>query len=292
MPEGHTTHRIARDIRKDLGGQVLSASSPQGRVADLAAAVDGLPLAKTEAYGKHLALHCGATNSGAATIIHVHLGLIGKFTRVPADTPPRDTIRLRLQAAASQPTGAKPASVAPADTIWDLTAPNTCELINLGEWDQITAQLGPDPLRRGSGPNGKACAAFVEKLMAKKAPLAAVLLDQSVTAGIGNVFRSELSFLLGVDPRSPANSLTEKQTKALWVLIVEQLQRGVRLNRIVTLTDKDAKDGAGTTPGRLPRSESLYVYKRDTEPCRRCGTPIQTSDLAGRRIWWCPTCQA
>ncbi len=282
MPEGHTTHRLARDIRKNLKGQAIEASSPQGRVADLAAAVDGSVLTKTEAYGKHLALHC-TEQSGQqpVSIIHVHLGLIGKFTQAPADTPTRDTIRLRLRASNS-PTG----------SVWDLTAPNTCELINEGEWDHVTSRLGPDPLRAGAGPNGKACAQFCDMLAKRKVPLASALLDQANVAGIGNVFRSELSFLIGVDPRKKSSSLSESQAKELWATIVDQLRRGVRLNRIVTITEQDAQTIAGSTPGRLRRDESLYVYKRQGEPCRRCGTAIKFAELAGRRIWWCPRCQS
>ena len=289
MPEGHTTHRLARDLKKDLGGQTLTASSPQGRVADLAASVSGSVLAKAEAYGKHMALHCAPVNRSpvssahSAAIIHIHLGLIGKFTRVPADTPTRDTIRLRL--------GTQEFTDTTADAVWDLTGPQTCELIDEAEWDQVTERLGPDPLRRGAGVGGKSCAVFCENLLASKAPLAEVLLDQSAVAGVGNVFRSELSFLLGTDPRRSANSLSESQAVELWQTIVEQLRRGVQLNRIVTLTAKDAQAGAGTTPGRLERGEALYVYKRQSEPCRRCGTEIQTGSLAGRKIWWCGRCQ-
>ncbi len=287
MPEGHTTHRIARDIRKDLSEQVIEASSPQGRVTDLAAVVDGSVLTKAEAYGKHLAFHCtgdnhtGDNNQQNVSIIHVHLGLIGKFTRAPADTPTRDTIRLRLRAGSS-----------PLGPVWDLTGPNTCELINEGEWDHVTSRLGPDPLRAGAGLNGKACAQFCNTLARRKVPLATALLDQTIVAGIGNVFRSELSFLIGVDPRKQASSLSESQTKELWATIVGQLRRGVRLNRIVTITEKDAQDLTGSTPGRLGRDESLYVYKRQGEPCRRCGTAIKFDELANRRIWWCPRCQS
>ncbi|HCB37163.1 MAG TPA: DNA glycosylase, partial [Acidimicrobiaceae bacterium] len=102
MPEGHTTHRLARDIAGDLRGRRTAASSPQGRAAAAASSVDGRVLAQTEAYGKHLALRFDGATAGP-TIIHVHLGLIGRFARVPAETAERDTIRLRLRDAGGAP---------------------------------------------------------------------------------------------------------------------------------------------------------------------------------------------
>ncbi|HCB34276.1 MAG TPA: hypothetical protein DEP69_03700, partial [Acidimicrobiaceae bacterium] len=155
----------------------------------------------------------------------------------------------------------------------------------------VTSRLGPDPLRRGAGSSGASAAAFRAALARRSTPLAAVLLDQTVVAGIGNVFRSELAFLIGVDPRRPADSLDDDQAAALWRAAVEQLRAGVRRNRIVSLTDADARRVAGTTPGRLAGVDALYVYKRHDQPCRRCAAGIGTAELAGRRIWWCPSCQ-
>ena len=92
MPEGHTIHRLARQQQKLFGGQVVRASSPQGRFVDGAALIDGRVLRRTEAYGKHLLHHYAA-----APLLHVHLGLYGKFL-AGAGTPPepRGALRLRL----------------------------------------------------------------------------------------------------------------------------------------------------------------------------------------------------
>ncbi|HMR97385.1 MAG TPA: hypothetical protein PKE05_17760 [Microthrixaceae bacterium] len=92
MPEGHIIHRLAREIRSTLDGAPVLASSPQGRFADGAAVIDRHRLVRTDAWGKYL--FC---DFGTGEILHVHLGLIGKFRR--RSTPPPDPVgivRLRL----------------------------------------------------------------------------------------------------------------------------------------------------------------------------------------------------
>ena len=95
MPEGHTIHRLAIDHRRDLVGQKLVVSSPQGRFADGAALVDGMALRAIDPVGKHLFYRFGGTKAATSTTIHVHLGLFGKFVRQGVDAATtKDTIRL------------------------------------------------------------------------------------------------------------------------------------------------------------------------------------------------------
>ena len=75
MPEGHTIHRLAGQQQAMFAGHVVHASSPQGRFVDGAAIIDGSTLRRTEAYGKHLLHHYSG-----GTLLHIHLGLYGKFT--------------------------------------------------------------------------------------------------------------------------------------------------------------------------------------------------------------------
>ncbi|MEM6331080.1 MAG: DNA-formamidopyrimidine glycosylase family protein, partial [Planctomycetota bacterium] len=76
MPEGHTIHRLARDHNRDLAGQKLRVSSPQGRFEEGAAQLDGRKLIDVDAHGKHL----GYRFTGGH-VVHIHLGLYGKFRR-------------------------------------------------------------------------------------------------------------------------------------------------------------------------------------------------------------------
>lgn len=267
MPEGHTIHRLARDLNRDLKGTPLNASSPQGRFSDSAALFDGAEMTRAEAWGKHLFLRFAGGLADDETL-HIHLGLIGKFR--PKASPPPDpqgAIRLRLFNDIAT---------------WDLTGPTTCRLIHPDTYGQVIDKLGPDPLRRGASADR-----FVERLTRKRVAVGAALLDQSVIAGIGNVYRSEFCFLSGIDPSRPANQIAPDEAHALWDLSVAQLRRGVRLNRIVTRDEEEY----GAKAGRIPQGERTYAYKRAGKPCRRCATPIARIVVGGRKMWFCPSCQ-
>ena len=261
MPEGHTIHRLAKDLRSDLAVGPVGASSPQGRFTRGASLFNGKLLSSSEAWGKHLFLRFPEE-----LILHIHLGLIGKFRPQPIEVSPSETVRLRLEGRQA----------------WHLTGPQKCALIETEEFVEITEALGPDPLRRGSRWED-----FATALTLKKTPIAISLLDQSVIAGIGNVYRAEFLFLLGIHPERPSSDLELSQIKDLWDISVSQLRQGVRLNRIVTVSKEDA----GRTPGRLKAADSLYVYKREGKPCRRCASPIQIAKFASRSCWWCDRCQ-
>ena len=88
MPEGHTIHRAARQQQRLLGGDVVAASSPQGRFAESAARIDGTRLLRVDAWGKHL-----FTRFDSGDLLHVHLGLFGRFTVHDSLPPPRPPVR-------------------------------------------------------------------------------------------------------------------------------------------------------------------------------------------------------
>ena len=261
MPEGHTIHRLSKDLRSDLGAGIVKAASPQGRFEHGASVINNKSLVTSEAWGKHLFL----TFSGE-TILHIHLGLIGKFRPQALEHDPSDTVRLRLEGSRA----------------WHLTGPQKCALITREESLRVIDDLGPDPLRRGSKWED-----FASGLTNRKTPIAISLLDQSVIAGVGNVYRAEFLFLLGIHPERPSRDLAQTELKDLWKMSVSQLRQGVRLNRIVTVSQTDS----GTSPGRLKPEDALSVYKREGQPCRRCGSLIRVAKLAGRSCWWCDSCQ-
>lgn len=261
MPEGHTIHRLARDLNSTFKGLEVQASSPQGVFADGAARLDGLVCDRFDAYGKHLVGRFGAD------VLHIHLGLIGKLRREEGE--PVGAVRLRLSR---------------DDTHWDLRGPMVCTVGDPELADSVAQSVGPDPLRRSAKPDE-----FVAGLQRRKIAIGAALLDQKLLAGIGNVYRSELLFLSGIDPLRPANSLSEKQALELWDLTVAQLRVGLRLNRIVTV---DPALVGYRSPGRVPDEDRLYVYKREGEPCRQCGTEIELLEVAKRKMWRCPKCQS
>ena len=261
MPEGHTIHRLARNLNATLGGVPVRAWSPQGRFDAGAAAIDGRELVTAEAWGKYL--FC---DFGTDEVLHVHLGLIGKFRDRGAPAPaPVGEIRLRLEG--------------PGAT-WDLSGPTRCELVDPSEQDRITAALGADPLR----PRPDVAAAR-DRFARTRRAVGAVLLDQTVVAGIGNVYRAEILFLCGIHPARPASSLSDEEFEQLWAETVRLLRIGVRLGRIVTTDPAEV----GRPRSRMTSADRLYVYHQ--EFCRRCGDQLRTLDLGGRPIGCCPTCQ-
>jgi endonuclease-8 len=247
---------LARDLA-ELSGHEVRASSPQGRFADGAAQLDGARVREPDAWGKHLLV---LTHEGLH--LHVHLGMHGKFLRYPEPgRPPLKQCRLRLST---------------ATVAWDLVAPSTCEVLDDDGVDRVVAALGPDPLRPDADRDR-----VVAALLASPRPVGAVLLDQAVVAGVGNVFRNEALHEVGVHPATASQDLTSEQVERLWDVLVRMMRQAVEDGRIVTV------DG----PDRLvvPESEARHVYKQ--QRCRDSGAPVEVSTIGGRTAYTCPVHQ-
>jgi formamidopyrimidine-DNA glycosylase len=264
MPEGHTIHRAARDHQAALAGRALAVTSPQGRAdfAALSGAAGRVTLRRVEAYGKHLfyVFERGRT-------VHVHLGLFGKFRRSPSPPPPAppgSTVRMRLEG--------------PKVTI-DLRGPTACALVTRAEKADILARLGPDPLREDADPD-----AFFAYLARSKVPIGAALMDQSVIAGVGNVYRAEVLHLLRLHPLVAARAVPRAVAEELWTLLVGLLQKGVEDRRIITTRGLTAARGP-----RIARAESVHVYGRRT--CFTCGGQVDRFALRARTVHLCTRCQ-
>jgi formamidopyrimidine-DNA glycosylase len=262
MPEGHTIHRLAREHNALLRGQPLRLASPQGRFAAGAAALDGRVLRRVEPYGKHLFYDFGDD------VVHVHLGIYGKYSTQPAGTPPQGAVRLRM---------------ATPEHVVDLRGPTVCARIRPEERDAVVARLGPDPL------DPRADRERLWRTLSRRAtPIGALLLDQSAIAGVGNVYRAEALYVLGIAPHRPARSLTRDEFEALWATLVRMMRTGVRLGRIVTTAPEDRDRRSG----RPSDADRHYLWRRTDLPCRRCGEPVGTFVLAARNAYWCPVCQS
>ena len=170
MPEGHTLHRLARLHQRKFGGQPVVVSSPQGRFADGAAVVNGRVLRRASAHGKHL-FHYYV----GGPIVHVHLGLYGSFSESDVPMPlPVGEVRTRMVG---------------ADFGTDLRGPTACEVLDEAQVDAVIARLGPDPLLRDGDP-----ARAWKRITKSQRPIAGLLMDQAVIAGVGNVYRNEFSY--------------------------------------------------------------------------------------------------
>lgn len=267
MPEGHSIHREARLQFRAFGGETLRVWSPQGRFSTGARVLDGQELVSVSAWGKHLFYEWGSD-----TCLHVHLGLFGRFRRFGLDAPePSEGTRLAM-------TGTK-------DTQY-LSGPTICELVDPVRRDSIIGSLGPDPLRPAT--HHGAVERVMEFLARRTVPISVALLDQSVVAGLGNVYRSELLFLTGVNPLVSSRDVPRERVADIWREAVIQMRAGERTGRIITT---DPGDVGRERRSDIQRGERTYVYKRQGEPCRRCGTPIARTEVASRKVWWCPSCQ-
>lgn len=263
MPEGHTLHRLARLHQKRFAGSPVRVTSPQGRFEDGAAAIDGRVLKRSSAWGKHL-FH----DYEGGLIVHVHLGLYGSFTerRMPMPAPVGQ-VRMRMEG---------------ADYGADLRGPTACEVLHRAEVDEIIARLGPDPLRR----NPDAGKAWTRISKSRRA-IGALLMDQAVIAGVGNVYRSELLYRHGIEPHRPGTSITADEFDDAWQDLVELMKVGVKRGKIIVMRPEDDHGAPSYREGR-PRT---YVYRRAGDACRVCGDTVRTEVMEGRNLFWCPTCQ-
>jgi endonuclease VIII len=269
VPEGHTLHRLAGELQ-ELVGKRVETSSPQGRFP--AAEVDGAVVAAVEAYGKHLLVDLtGETASQLeAPTVHVHLGMRGKLLRfAPVTGAPMKQVRLRLALVS----GSGP------EVAWDLIAPSTCELLDAAGRDRLLAGLGPDPLRPDGDPDEAR-----RRLQAYRGSVGAALMDQSVLAGVGNVFRAEVLHALRIAPERAAAAVTDAEFEGLWSALTAMMGQGVEDGRIITV---DVPAGADRLA--VPEVVARRVYKR--EECADCGTPVATTTVQGRTVYACPRCQ-
>jgi endonuclease-8 len=250
-----------------LTGRPVRVSSPQGRFSTDAAIVDNHVLRKIEPNGKHLFYWW---DNGA--VGHVHLGLFGKF-------------RVHLGAEPPQPIGMVRMRMSTDVATIDLAGPTACSIDTRDERDAIVARRGPEPQRRAARP-----ARAGERIMRSKQTIGALLLDQSVMSGVGNVYRAEALFITGINPNRPGGQCTLPELEALWTTITAMLRKGVKDNRIITVDRRELDlPRSAVQRGRVRRGETTYVYHRDL--CLRCGTPIQTAELGGRPCYYCPICQ-
>jgi endonuclease-8 len=272
MPEGHTLHRLARLHTEYLAGGPVRVSSPQGRFVD-SAAVDGRVLERATATGKHLFHHY---EGGLA--VHVHLGLYGFFDThlVPEGQdapPPVGQVRMRLEGPGERGIG----------RVVDLRGPTRCEVLDEAGVEEVRARLGPDPLDPDADP-GRAWARISRSVR----PVGALIMDQKILAGVGNVYRAEVLFRAGLDPYRPGRDLERAEFDAVWDDLAALMPIGVETGGIVTIRPEHDR---GDVPRRGADRPRNYVYQRDGWECRVCGTEVRVREVEARSLFWCPTCQ-
>jgi endonuclease VIII len=258
VPEGDTVWRTALHLDKALTGAVLLETDfrvPAHATLDLS----GRTVEATLARGKHLLTRIGPDHS-----LHTHLKMEGSWHLYKPGT------RWRRPA--------HEARVVLRTEDWTAVgfALGVTEVLARDAEDTVVGHLGPDLL----GPDWDEDEALRRLLADPDRPVGDAILDQRNLAGIGNLYRSELCFLAGVHPRLPVGE-------------VPDLPRLVRRARSVLEANKERVEQ--TTTGDVRKGRQTWVYRRDKEPCRRCGTTIRV-EMQGpatreRASYWCPSCQ-
>jgi endonuclease-8 len=293
MPEGNEIHRWAERHYAAFGGRAVRVDGPQGRFTDTAV-IDGQKLQRVMAVGKHLGYDFGKDR-----ILHVHLGLQGDFTEGSGPLPEvRGALRLRMwnAAAVKKPAMASESkphrwyseddgtdNLAPEKVAWvELRGPMDCSVYSQEMWEKLLKRLGPDPL------NGDGSEKFVEKVKKSRKAIGELLMDQSVAAGVGNIFRAELLFRAKLNPFTPGKEVEESTLRSIWKDAGVLMEAAMIDRRIVTTKPSDRPHAEG----QALKEEAHYVYRRQGRPCFVSGSKILTKVMAGRNLFWCPVCQA
>ena len=291
MPEGHSIHRLARQLTDVFAGEKLAVTSPQGRFADGAALLDGAVFDSAFAHGKHL-----FARFSNDLYLNVHLGIYGAFTfggdahftgassiGAPRKIGEQEDHRTELSAEPPAPRPTTRVRLVSEHGWADLVGPTICRTLTPDEVAGVRAKLGPDPLNQDADPS-----AFYAAAAKTSRPIGVVLMDQKAISGVGNIFRAESLYRTRIDPFTPAKECSRQQLEALWNDNKHLLVIGVRVGRIITTEPADR-------PG-IPETEAWpdhanYVYQRQGQDCPRCGTTIAMQEVAGRKLYWCPGCQ-
>ncbi len=168
----------------------------------------------------------------------------------------------------------------------DLRGPTACVVASPEEVQQAIDKLGPDPLVDGGKRSEDR---FTATVRTKPTAIGLLLMDQAVVSGIGNVYRAELLFRARQNPHTPGRDVPEDVVRGLWKDFSMLLRKGVEVGQMMTM---DGLRGKRLDEALRIRADRHWVYHREGLPCRVCGTNIVMEEAAGRKLYWCPYCQA
>ncbi len=273
MPELPEVETIVRTLRPRLVGQILrrihlartDILTPSN--CDLPKLLANQRVTAIDRRGKKILIRL---QSGQA--LGIHLGMTGRLTIEPAATPIAPHTHLRIDLASPNSAKPSPHQLRFRDPrrfggLWFLS-------------DHAWAEhnMGPEPL-------GLRAATLAKALARTRRAIKTTLLDQTILAGLGNIYADEALFRARIHPQTPANTLSLPQVALLNRAIKHVLQRAIN-HRGSTLRDYVDADGAA---GRFQKLHQ--VYARASHPCPHCQTPILRIILTGRSTHFCPTCQ-
>lgn len=271
MPELPEVETVAADLRDQLVGRRFAGAEivwprtlAQPDAASLAERLAGREVVHVGRRGKYLLI---ALDSGAMLIIH--LRMTGQLAVVPdggallADRHLRARFRL----------------VDGAQLVFtDMRKFGRIWLVD--DVQEVVGKLGPEPLDWTFTPE-----VLAGRLRGRRTAMKALLLDQTVVAGVGNIYADEALFLAGIHPLRPGASLTDAEVARLRDAIRQVLNESID-KRGTLLRDYRTPYGVDGAY----RSE-LRVYGQPGKPCPRCGTPVERIRVTQRSTHFCPACQ-
>ncbi|MDR3798438.1 MAG: bifunctional DNA-formamidopyrimidine glycosylase/DNA-(apurinic or apyrimidinic site) lyase [Terracidiphilus sp.] len=277
MPELPEVETVARGVnRRVRGDRIVQAwfgkrpqtfKTPPSRQAKGLAGRTILAVHRT---GKHIVFELGAEASAAAPDAQwiVHLGMTGRLLVATPDAPVAPHTHARIDLASGNEL-----------RFVDPRRFGRLEFRNLrGKGDAAFEAPGAEPLTIGA-------VAFAELFSQRKMPIKAALLNQSLLAGVGNIYADESLFQAGIRPRRRSNRLNAAELERLRLALRQILLHAIRLGGSSVSDYVDAEGESGFF------QLEHCVYQRTGEPCRRCQTPIRRIELAGRGTHYCPICQ-
>jgi formamidopyrimidine-DNA glycosylase len=282
MPELPEVETIARGVHERVRGdrivQVWFGSHREPfktPAARQASELEGRPILAVRRAGKHIVCELGSTALGGPSDRSavepeaewiVHLGMTGRLLVTAPDGP---------------------------------VAPHTHARLNLASGRELRfvdprrfGRLEFRNLRRGAGfaspgaePLTIETTEFAGLFRGRKLAIKAALLNQTLLAGVGNIYADESLFRAGLRPRRQAGRLSRAELERLRLALRDVLQHAIRLggSSVSDYVDADGVRGFFQL--------EHYVYLRTGQPCRRCETPIRRIILAGRGTHYCPQCQ-
>jgi endonuclease-8 len=274
MPEGDSIFRAARTLHRALAGKAVTAFEsvfPALNRIDEDAPVVGRTIEAVHSTGKHLLMHFSGD-----LVLRTHMRMNGSWHIYrPGERwqRARRDMRIIVSTADFEAVGF---NIPVAEFMSEAALTRHPEL----------RKLGPDVLADDFDP----AKALANLLARGQSEIADALLNQRALAGLGNVYKSEVLFMCGINPFARVQDLTEAQLAS----IVETGQRVLKMNVTDALQPMTTYGGLRRTTGRSDPKERLWVYGRARLPCRRCGTAILVGKQGtdARLTYWCPECQA
>ena len=274
MPELPEVHTIACGLEKAVAGwsvasaQVLRPECLQGRDELFLERVPGSKVVSVGRRGKALLIHLDPP-----LVLGIHLKMTGRvYVPQPGDETDKHTnFRLELKGPGSDK----------VVFFKDVRRFGYCRVMLPGDVPDWTflASLGPEPLELEAEK-------FLEIFRARRGQIKGLLLNQTVLAGIGNIYADESLFRAGIRPGRPAHRIPEKQLLLLHASIQEVLSEAIAECGSSISDYRDAQGNAGAFQNRF------RVYGRAGKDCLVCGKTLQQTKVAGRTSVYCPACQS